>query len=637
MYKPDKPRHRARKMIPLALLSLAALTAASATGAAAATGAAGSAAVPAAPAGSTFTNPVIGPTFADPAVLHDPVSGKFFAYGTTDQWTADPSSVHILPIEESSDLVHWRYLHDTFRQAGSAPAADVPVEPAWAGAQWLWAAEVHRIGGRYVMYYTASSTAAGGSAIGVATASSPAGPWQDSGGPLVAPRPDGNGGYYWTFDPNEIQTPSGQRYLYYGSFYGGTFVVPLTSDGLHVAPGATPVQVGATGRYEGTFVVQHGGYYYMFASTGNCCAGPNTGYAEFAGRSRSPLGPFLDRLGIPMTQGGGTMVLASNGNKWVGPGGGSVLTDLAGRDWLAFHAIDETNPYLPGGATRRPMLLEPIEWNADGWPSVNNGEGTLAGPQPAPSTTPGHPAPSPTGPNPLTTPVRPGRLLPGYSQDFTGTSLGPQWSWIRGNAVNWSLTADPGTLTIDAVNGDLYQTTNTAQNLLVEKAPSGDFVAETKLALHPNQNFEQAGLLLYQDDDHYFRLVGEYNSGVDETEWAKETDVTSSYTGFSCGSGYPQDTCPVYGNSFLEVPGFSPAAKAAGGNGTWDWLRIVRRGNTVTPYTSIDGHHWEPGSTYDLSGFDPGKPIDIGVEAVTAGANAVLPVHISYVHVYTLP
>jgi arabinan endo-1,5-alpha-L-arabinosidase len=618
---------RIRRLFPVALLSLVPLTA---TGAAATASPAAATASPG--TGSTFTNPVIKPTFADPSVYHDPVSGKFFAYGTTDQWTSDPSTVHILPIEESSDLVHWQYLHDTFRLPGSSPAGDEPVEPAWAGAPWLWAPEVHRIGGWYVMYYTASSTAAGGSAIGVATASSPAGPWQDSGGPMVGPRPDGHGGYYWTFDPNEIQAPSGQRYLYFGSFYGGTFVIPLTSDGLHVVTGATSVQVGANGRYEGTFVVQHGGYYYMFASTGNCCAGPNTGYAEFAGRSRSPLGPFFDHLGIPMTAGGGTIVLASNGSNWVGPGGVSVVQDLAGRDWMAFHAIDERNPYLSSGANARPMLLEPIEWSRDGWPAVNNGRGPLARLQPAPGT-----PEQQAGPNPLTTPVQPGPLLPAYSQDFTGTALGSQWSWVREDTANWSLTSDPGTLTIDAVNGDLYETFNTAQNILVEKAPPGDFVAQTKLTLRPDQNYEQAGLLLYQDDDHYFRLVGESNSGVDETEWAKETDVTSPYAGFSCGSGYPADTCPVYGSSFLEVPGFSPAAKAAGGDGTWDWLRIVRRGNTITPYTSIDGHHWEPGATYDLTGFDRSKPIDIGLEAITAGAAAVMPVHVSYVHVYALP
>ena len=304
---------------------------------------------------------------------------------------------------------------------------------------------------------------------------------------------------------------------------------------------------------------------------------------------------------------------------------------------MVFHAISQNQPYLPSGANARPMLIEPIEWTRSGWPEVNGGHGVPEGPQPAPPLARGQREPVPHGPDPLTTPVRPGRLLPRYSQDFNVTTLAPQWSWIREDPADWSLTADPGTLTIDAVNGDLYQTTNNAQNILVERAPSGNFVAETKVALRPTQNTEQAGLLLYQDDDHYLRLVGEYNSGVDETEWAKETDVTSPYTGFSCGAAYPADTCPVYGSGFMEVPGFSPAAKAAGGNGTWTWLRIVRRGNLVTAYTSIDGRRWEAGATYNLHGFIPGKPLDIGLEAITAGASAVMPAHFAYVHVYALP
>lgn len=624
---------RPRRPLWTAALTAAALIT---TGGLAAGPATAAPARPASPAGhraTAFTEPVIQPTFADPSVFRDSVSGRYFAYGTTDQWAAAPSTLHIMPIEESSDLVHWRFVHDTFRPAGSAPVAGELAQPAWTGSGGLWAPDVHRIGGRYVMYYTASSTAAGGSAIGVATATSPAGPWHDSGGALIAPRPDGQGGYFWTFDPNEIQAASGQRYLYYGSFYGGTYVIPLAPDGLSAEPGARPVQVGASGRFEGTFVVPRDGYYYMFASSGNCCAGPNTGYDEVVARSRSPLGPFTDRLGIPMTQGGGTVVLAANGNKWTGTGGVSVVRGPQGQDWMAFHAVDETNPYLPNGATRRPMLIEPVAWGADGWPQVNDGRGALAGPQPAPgSPLAGRPA---TGS--LSAVPRPGRLLPAYSQDFRTGKLAAQWSWIRENPANWSLSSQPGTLTIDATNGDLYQTTNTAQNILVERAPAGNFVAQTKVALHPDANYEQAGLVLYQDDDHYLRLVGEYNSGTDETEWGKETDVTSKYTGFSCGSSYPADTCPVYGSGFLEVPGFSPAARAAGGSGTWDWLRIARRGSLVTAYTSIDGRHWASGATYNLSGFDLSQPIDVGLIAITAGASTVMPAHFAYLHTYSLP
>lgn len=283
-----------------------------------------------APQARVYTNPVFTPTFADPSVFKDPNSARYYAYGTTDQWGSDPSTTHILPILSSPDLVHWTFVHDTFSPAGSAPSAAEHPLPAWAGSFLLWAPEVHYIGGRYVMYYTASNTAAGGSAIGVATAPSPTGPWTDSGGPLVTPRPDGQGGYYWTFDPNEIQAPDGQRYLYFGSFYGGTFVVKLSADGLHLDTSMAPVQVGVSGRFEGTFVVYRDGFYYMFASSGNCCAGPNTGYTTFVGRSASPLGPFVDQLGIPMTQGGvwtwlriakqGTLVTA--------------YTSIDGQTWL---------------------------------------------------------------------------------------------------------------------------------------------------------------------------------------------------------------------------------------------------------------------------------------------------------------
>ncbi|MDA8303188.1 MAG: DUF1349 domain-containing protein, partial [Actinomycetota bacterium] len=201
----------------------------------------------------------------------------------------------------------------------------------------------------------------------------------------------------------------------------------------------------------------------------------------------------------------------------------------------------------------------------------------------------------------------PGTLLPSYSQNFDAT-LAPQWHWVREDPKAWSLTSQPGTLTIDTAPGDLYETANDAQNLLLEPAPAGNFIAETKVALDPSKNYQQAGLLLYQGDDHYFRLVGESNAGVDETEWAKETDVTSPYPGFSC-SGYPANTCPVYGSGFLEPPGVSPAAKAVGGNGTWTWLRIVKIHNLVTAYTSLDGHAWSPGATYNLDGFSPTAPL----------------------------
>jgi arabinan endo-1,5-alpha-L-arabinosidase len=241
--------------------------------------------------------------------------------------------------------------------------------------------------GHYVMYY-AVVPASGAYEIDVATAPTPAGPWTSQSTPVVAARPGAGGGYLSTIDPAELTASDGSRFLYFGSYYGGISVVPLSADGLRSS--GTPTMVALDNKYEGAYVVGRGGYYYLFASSANCCAGPATGYAVSVGRSRSPLGPFVDAHGVSLTasQVGGTPVITQNGNRWIGTGHNAVVTDLSGQDYLVYHAIDRNQPYLdaPYGVNRRPMLLDRLDW-IDGWPVVRAGAGASDTPQPAPVTT----------------------------------------------------------------------------------------------------------------------------------------------------------------------------------------------------------------------------------------------------------
>jgi arabinan endo-1,5-alpha-L-arabinosidase len=69
---------------------------------------------------------------------------------------------------------------------------------------------------------------------------------------------------------------------------------------------------------------------------------------------------------------------------WVGPGHNSVVSDDAGVDWIVYHAIDPARPLLRSGATRRPVLIDPIEWR-DGWPVVHDDEGPSKARQPRPT------------------------------------------------------------------------------------------------------------------------------------------------------------------------------------------------------------------------------------------------------------
>ncbi|MGN9813516.1 family 43 glycosylhydrolase [Micromonospora sp. BQ11] len=333
-----------------------------------------------------YRNPIsadFSDTFADPVIVRGE-DGFWYAYGTTDPLREGEGVFHRVPTARSSDLVDWTYVGDAF-------GADQRPSYAAPGAGF-WAPDVRRIGDRWVMYVTVTDTTVspegGDFAIGAATAPSPTGPWTFSDEPVVAPRPGGGGGWLWTIDPTQFTDVDGTHYLYYGSYYGGISVTALSPDGLRAVGEPTPVAI--DNKFEGSYVLRRDGWYYLFASTANCCAGPATGYSVHVGRSRSPKGPFVDRDGIPLTasRAGGTPVLTQNGNRWIGVGHNGFLTDLSGQDWIVYHGIDRADPYLdePFGINERPMLLDRLDW-IDGWPTVNAGAGPSDGTRRAPVTT----------------------------------------------------------------------------------------------------------------------------------------------------------------------------------------------------------------------------------------------------------
>jgi arabinan endo-1,5-alpha-L-arabinosidase len=80
------------------------------------------------------------------------------------------------------------------------------------------------------------------------------------------------------------------------------------------------------------------------------------------GRSRDVTGPYVDRSGRPMLEGGGTAVLAGEG-RIRGPGHNAILRD-GDREWFVHHYYDAES----GGA--QTLQIRPLHWSADGWPKV---------------------------------------------------------------------------------------------------------------------------------------------------------------------------------------------------------------------------------------------------------------------------
>ncbi len=539
------------------------------------------------PPGRTFNNPLViqkadgsrVETCADPDILRGSAGdSQWYLYCTTDPHnTGDRDAsgnlnFHLISMAKSSDLVNWNYVGDAFT-----------ARPTWVKADaGLWAPEVTALGGKYLLYYTASDTVAGGSAIGVATGPSPTGPWTDSGAPVVEPQPPPGGdpqARRWVFDPEIVTEPNGTHWIYYGSYFGGVSVRRLSADGLKTDP-VTQREVAIDNRYEGAQVVQHGGMYYLMLSAADCCNGPLTGYSVFVGRSGSPTGPFLDRDGLSLLapRVGGTPVLSMNGNRWVGPGHNVVFRDAAGRDWTAYHAIDRFDAYLDPERklTKRPVLLDPLDW-VDGWPTVRGGAWASDSSQPAPAAQPRETTapPSPTMAN-----DQPGTLLPAYSDEFGGTALDPRWTWVRPPAADTS-GLEGGALRFETQAADLYQDSNSA-SVLTQAAPQGDYMVEVKLSVSlPEEgccfNYVQGGLVIYGDDDRFVKLAVFSNWNTRQIEFAKE--VPASEPGVA-----------RYGNTVLASPGPDT------------WLRIVRRaegqGEMYTAYSSRDGLSWTRGGTW---------------------------------------
>jgi arabinan endo-1,5-alpha-L-arabinosidase len=569
--------------------------------------------------GNTYRNPLevttqTGMTVescADPTVIRSQQSldRHWYLYCTTDPLSSDDRDgsgnliFHLIPIFKSLDLVHWTYVGDAFTSRPSYAVAN-------AG---LWAPEIQYLNGQYYLYYTVTDTTlpGGGSAIGVATSNSPTGPWTHNSSPAVEPHPADccPGSRRWVFDPEIITASDGQNYIYYGSYFGGISVRELSDDGLSSDP-ATQTLVAIANRYEGASVVQRDGYYYLFASATDCCRGPLTGYSVFVGRSQSPLGPFLDREGVSFLEGrvGGTPVISMNGNRWVGPGHNDVFTDFDGQDWFLYHAIDRTDPYFEGevGFTKRPVLLDPLDW-IDGWPTVRAGHWASDLPQAKPAAQPGQKTTYKARPP---QPDRPGKLL--LEDTFSSSTLNPEWVWVRQpDTSTYNVTG--GNFVFQTQAADLFVDSNNA-SVLTRDLPSGNYVLETRVKLDvPAEgccfNFVQAGLVVYENDDNFIKLVHVSIWETRQTEFAKEEAPVPT--------GYPR-----YGNTVVTAPG------------EWTYLRVVKEREAgeehYTAYTSRDGTTWTRGGTWT---HDLGRDAQLGL--VSMGGSGFT-AEFDYVRVYRL-
>lgn len=302
--------------------------------------------------GGLFTNPVIGVDCPDPGVVRD---GSRYVLTCTSGGAAAA-----FPIRTSSDLVHWEAAGHVF------PAG---TRPAWASGDF-WAPEIHRVGDRWVAYYSARRASDRRLVVGAATASSALGPYTDLGAPLVTGPSPG------VIDAHYFEASDGRRFLTYkvdGNAVGARTPIllhELEADGVTLRGSAREILTNDRSwegaLVEGQWMIERGGTYYLFYSANSYASAR---YAVGVARSSSPTGPFV-KAAAP--------ILTSN-TRWAGPGHGSIVIGPSG-EWV--HVYHAWVGGRVGDSPGRLVLVDRIGWSADGWPTMHAAPGALSQPLP---------------------------------------------------------------------------------------------------------------------------------------------------------------------------------------------------------------------------------------------------------------
>jgi arabinan endo-1,5-alpha-L-arabinosidase len=276
-----------------------------------------------------------------------------------------------ISVWSSTDRKAWVKEPPVFSQA---PGWAMEAVPGFKGH--IWAPDISYHNGQYYLYYAVSAFGKNTSCIGLATnktlhTRSPDYHWEDQG-KVIQSVP---GRDRWNaIDPNLEMDENGIPWLAFGSFWDGIKLVRLSADLRSVAqpeqwytiasrPRSASIPDTAAGdaAIEAPFLFRKNKYYYLFVSFDYCCRGEKSTYKMMVGRSEKIQGPYLDKEGRPMTQGGGSLVLEGDQN-WYGVGHNAVVSFDDG-DWLIFHGYDAHDK------GRSKLRMEPLGW-IDDWPVV---------------------------------------------------------------------------------------------------------------------------------------------------------------------------------------------------------------------------------------------------------------------------
>jgi len=288
-------------------------------------------------------NPALKGYYADPEVLYSNKTDKYYIYPTSDGFN-NWSGTYFKSFS-STDLVNWK---------DEGKILDLEKDVSWSKKN-AWAPTIieKKVNGAYQYFYYFTA----GQKIGVAVANDPAGPFTDSGKPLISGKPRGvKGGQ--EIDPDVFNDPkTNKSYLYWGNGYMA--VAPLNKDMLSIDTSAIKIITPNKDFREGTEVFYRNEKYYFLWSEDDT---RSENYRVRYGFSDSPIG----KITIPENN----LILAKDAAQGIyGTGHNSVIKVNGKDEWyMVYHRFTRPKGISMGEAAgyNREVCIDKMEFNADG-------------------------------------------------------------------------------------------------------------------------------------------------------------------------------------------------------------------------------------------------------------------------------
>jgi xylan 1,4-beta-xylosidase len=469
-----------------------------------------------------FSNPILAGFYPDPSICR--VGDDYYLVNSSFSYFPG------IPVFQSKDLVHWSLIGHVMDRPEQLNLDSLGV------SREIFAPAIRYKDG--VFYVTCTFVDGGGNFV--VTSRTPRGPWSD---PVWLPQVDG-------IDPSLFFDDDSRAYLIYNSaapdkkpLYDGHRTIRMYEfDTQHLkvigserilVNGGTDIRKKPV-WIEGPHIFHKNGFYYLIAAEG----GTGDQHSEVVFRSRNIDGPYVSYEKNPiLTQ----RNLDPRREHPVTSTGHADLVETVKGDWWAVFL--GCRPYAPCEQgfynTGRETFLAPVRWQND-WPVIDPEHENVQYSYELPVQPSGQ----------ATEPAYSGNFV--FRDEFAESTLRGDWVFLRTPREKWySLTDRPGSIAMRLRPETCSQPAN--PSFIGRRQSHARGAASVSLDFQPKTDREKAGLLVFQNERHFYYLCKTLQDSVSVVQLYKSAAGDDADHGMELMTSRKLEDDPGRSRDFLKI------------------------------------------------------------------------------------